>query len=29
VGHMVWTGNICVNNRRKHGVLGKIARSLT
>lgn len=29
VGHMGWMGNICVNNRRKHGVLGKIARTLT
>lgn len=29
VGHMAWSGNICVNNRRKHGVLGKIARTLT
>jgi hypothetical protein len=29
VGHIAWMGNICVNNRRKLGVLGKIARSLT
>jgi len=29
VGHIAWMGNICVNNRRKHGVLGKIARTLT
>ena len=28
-GHIGWMGNICVNNRRKHGVLGKIARTLT
>ncbi len=29
IGHMAWMGNICVNNRRKHGVLGKVARTLT
>jgi hypothetical protein len=29
VGHIAWMGNLTVNNRRKHGVLGKIARSLT
>ncbi len=29
VGHIAWMGNICINNRRKHGVLGKIARTLT
>lgn len=27
VGHIGWMGNCTVNNRRKHGVLGKIARS--
>lgn len=29
IGHLAWMGNICINNRRKHGVLGKIARTLT
>jgi hypothetical protein len=29
VGHMAWMGNTVVNNRRKQGVLGKIARTLT
>lgn len=29
IGHLGWMGNICVNNRRKHGVLGKVARTLT
>lgn len=28
VGHMAWMGNVTVNNRRKQGVLGKIARTL-
>jgi hypothetical protein len=27
VGHLGWMGNVTVNNRRKHGVIGKIARS--
>lgn len=27
VGHMAWMGNVTINNRRKQGVLGKIARS--
>jgi hypothetical protein len=27
VGHVGWMGNVTVNNRRKHGVLGKFARS--
>lgn len=27
VGHIAWMGNVTVNNRRKQGVLGKIARS--
>lgn len=27
VGHVGWMGNVTVNNRRKHGVLGKCARS--
>ncbi len=29
IGHISWMGNITINNRRKHGVLGKIARTLT
>lgn len=29
VGHVAWMGNVTLNNRRKHGVLAKIARSLT
>lgn len=29
VGHVAWMGNLCTNNRRKQGVLGKIARTLT
>lgn len=29
VGHMGWMGQTTLNNRRKHGVLGKIARTLT
>lgn len=29
VGHIGWIGNVTINNRRKHGVLGKIARTLT
>jgi hypothetical protein len=29
VGHVGWMGNVTVNNRRKHGVVGKIARTLT
>jgi hypothetical protein len=29
VGHVAWMGNLCINNRRKQGVLGKIARTLT
>jgi hypothetical protein len=29
IGHVYWRGNSVVSNRRKHGVLGKIARSLT
>jgi len=29
VKHVLWMGNTTVNNRRKLGVLGKIARSLT
>jgi hypothetical protein len=28
VGHMAWMGNTVVNNRRKQGVLGHIARTL-
>ena len=28
-GHYAWMGNLTVSNRRKHGVLGKIARTLT
>lgn len=28
VGHMAWMGNTVINNRRKQGVLGKIARTL-
>ena len=27
VGHVGWMGNVTINNRRKHGVLGKIART--
>ena len=29
VGHCAWMGAPTMNNRRKHGVLGKIARTLT
>lgn len=29
VGHIGWMGNVTINNRRKQGVLAKIARSLT
>ena len=29
VGHVAWMGNVTVNNRRKQGVLAKIARTLT
>lgn len=29
VGHVLWMGNTAVMNRRKHGVMGDIARSLT
>ena len=29
VGHVAWMGNLTINNRRKHGVLGKIARTLS
>jgi len=29
VGHVAWMGNICTSNRRKHGVMGKVARTLT
>lgn len=28
VGHVAWMGNLTVDNRRKQGVLGKIARTL-
>jgi hypothetical protein len=28
VGHVAWMGNICTSNRRKHGVMGKVARTL-
>lgn len=29
VGHVAWMGNLTVSNRRKQGVFGKIARTLT
>lgn len=29
VGHMAWMGNVAVQNRRKQGVFGKIARTMT
>jgi hypothetical protein len=29
VGHVMWMGNSVMMNRRKHGVIGAIARSLT
>lgn len=29
VKHILWMGTVTVNNRRKHGVMGNIARSLT
>lgn len=29
LGNVAWMGNVTISNRRKHGVLGKIARSLT
>lgn len=29
LGHFAWMGNLTVSNRRKNGVLGKIARTLT
>lgn len=28
VGHVMWMGNTCMMNRRKHGVIGNIARNL-
>lgn len=28
LGHVAWMGNFTINNRRKHGVLAKIARTL-
>lgn len=28
IGHIAWMGNVTLNNRRKHGVLGKIPRTL-
>ena len=27
LGHMAWMGQLCVNNRRKHGVMGHISRT--
>src|SRR5215469_14993365 len=27
VGHVGWMGNVTINNRRKHGVIGKFART--
>src|ERR1017187_6001395 len=29
IGHIGWMGNLTISNRRKHGVLAKIARTLT
>jgi len=29
IGHCAWMGQVTVNNRRKHGVLAKIPRTLT
>jgi hypothetical protein len=29
IGHIGWMGNDTISNRRKHGVLAKIARTLT
>jgi hypothetical protein len=29
LAHIMWMGNLTISNRRKHGVLGKIARTLT
>ena len=29
VGHIGWMGNLTCNNRRKQGVIGNIARTLT
>lgn len=29
IGHIGWMGNVTISNRRKHGVLAKIARSLS
>lgn len=29
VGHVLWMGNACMMNRRKHGVIGDIARTMT
>jgi hypothetical protein len=29
LGHMAWMGQVCLNNRRKHGVMGGIPRTLT
>jgi hypothetical protein len=29
IAHILWMGMLTVSNRRKHGVIGKIARSLT
>lgn len=29
IGHLAWMGQVTINNRRKQGVLAKIARSLT
>jgi len=29
VGHVAWMGQCCISARRKHGVIGKIARTLT
>ncbi len=29
LGHLAWMGNVTINNRRKQGVLGKIARTFS
>jgi hypothetical protein len=29
IGHVLWMGNAIMNNRRKHGVIGNIARVMT
>jgi len=29
LGHMAWMGQVCLNNRRKHGVMGGVPRTLT